>query len=161
MRQRPAYHVQLIRGKRNFTRTAVHAAPKPFIFISLGEADTSRLTMHLVCVCFPIEIACLTVPRTTSSSSHTDTTPKTACPTLRRTRKPTMTRHLIHQWFTYIDIPRQRRSRRRFYWLQYDYTSPWIQRTDRRRILHCWRNAWPRSRSAPKCVRTSTTSSSS
>lgn len=39
---------QLIRGKRNFTRTAVHAAPKPFLFIALSSMGTERLTMHLV-----------------------------------------------------------------------------------------------------------------
>jgi hypothetical protein len=39
---------QLIRGKRNFTRTAVHAAPRPFLFIALNASDTPRLTMHLV-----------------------------------------------------------------------------------------------------------------
>ncbi|KAI4933044.1 hypothetical protein J4E85_003447 [Alternaria conjuncta] len=38
---------ELIRGKRNFTRTAVHAAPKPFLFIALNASDTPRLTMHL------------------------------------------------------------------------------------------------------------------
>ncbi|KAI4617652.1 uncharacterized protein J4E87_008288 [Alternaria ethzedia] len=39
--------LELIRGKRNFTRTAVHAAPKPFLFIALNASDTPRLTMHL------------------------------------------------------------------------------------------------------------------
>lgn len=39
--------LELIRGKRNFTRTAVHAAPKPFLFIALNVQGTSRLTMHL------------------------------------------------------------------------------------------------------------------
>ncbi|KAI4683771.1 uncharacterized protein J4E84_006609 [Alternaria hordeiaustralica] len=39
--------LELIRGKRNFTRTAVHAAPKPFLFIALNALDTPRLTMHL------------------------------------------------------------------------------------------------------------------
>ncbi|XP_014556265.1 hypothetical protein COCVIDRAFT_100376 [Bipolaris victoriae FI3] len=39
--------LELIRGKRNFTRTAVHAAPKPFLFIALNAADSPRLTMHL------------------------------------------------------------------------------------------------------------------
>ena len=39
--------VQLIRGKRNFTRTAVHAAPRPFLFIALNAIDSARLTMHL------------------------------------------------------------------------------------------------------------------
>ncbi|KAH9877688.1 hypothetical protein J1614_002905 [Plenodomus biglobosus] len=39
--------LELIRGKRNFTRTAVHAAPKPFLFISLNVSGTQRLTLHL------------------------------------------------------------------------------------------------------------------
>ncbi|KAF1357429.1 hypothetical protein EJ07DRAFT_129072 [Lizonia empirigonia] len=39
--------LELMRGKRNFTRTAVHAAPRPFLFIALNNLDTSRLTMHL------------------------------------------------------------------------------------------------------------------
>ncbi|EUC46267.1 hypothetical protein COCMIDRAFT_4648 [Bipolaris oryzae ATCC 44560] len=39
--------LELIRGKRNFTRTAVHAAPKPFLFVALNAADSPRLTMHL------------------------------------------------------------------------------------------------------------------
>ncbi|KAF1846868.1 uncharacterized protein K460DRAFT_280504 [Cucurbitaria berberidis CBS 394.84] len=39
--------LELIRGKRNFTRTAVHAAPKPFLFIALNSTGTPRLTMHL------------------------------------------------------------------------------------------------------------------
>ncbi|KAF2190110.1 hypothetical protein K469DRAFT_23526 [Zopfia rhizophila CBS 207.26] len=37
----------LIRGKRNFTRTAVYAAPKPFLFIALNIGGTARLTTHL------------------------------------------------------------------------------------------------------------------
>lgn len=40
---------QLMRGKRNFTRTAVHAAPKPFLLVALNEAGSPRLTTHLVC----------------------------------------------------------------------------------------------------------------
>ncbi|KAF9700833.1 hypothetical protein EKO04_002082 [Ascochyta lentis] len=39
--------LELMRGKRNFTRTAVHAAPRPFLFVALNELTTSRLTMHL------------------------------------------------------------------------------------------------------------------
>ncbi|KAL1797813.1 hypothetical protein ACET3X_004419 [Alternaria dauci] len=39
--------LELIRGKRNFTRTAVHAAPRPFLFIALNASDSPRLTMHL------------------------------------------------------------------------------------------------------------------
>ncbi|KAF3046280.1 hypothetical protein E8E11_003533 [Didymella keratinophila] len=39
--------LELIRGKRNFTRTAVHAAPRPFLFIALNGLNTTRLTMHL------------------------------------------------------------------------------------------------------------------
>jgi hypothetical protein len=39
---------QLMRGKRNFTRTAVHAAPRPFLFVALNGLSTARLTMHLV-----------------------------------------------------------------------------------------------------------------
>ncbi|KAJ4290554.1 hypothetical protein N0V90_010771 [Kalmusia sp. IMI 367209] len=39
--------LELIRGKRNFTRTAVHAAPKPFLFIALNAIDTARLSLHL------------------------------------------------------------------------------------------------------------------
>lgn len=39
--------LELIRGKRNFTRTAVHAAPRPFLFLALNETGTPRLTMHL------------------------------------------------------------------------------------------------------------------
>ncbi|EOA87204.1 hypothetical protein ACJQWK_10409 [Exserohilum turcicum] len=39
--------LELLRGKRNFTRTAVHAAPKPFLFIALNASGSSRLTMHL------------------------------------------------------------------------------------------------------------------
>ncbi|KAI8932240.1 hypothetical protein NX059_011119 [Plenodomus lindquistii] len=39
--------LELIRGKRNFTRTAVHAAPKPFLFISLNVSGTQSLTVHL------------------------------------------------------------------------------------------------------------------
>ncbi|KAH6642260.1 hypothetical protein C7974DRAFT_98312 [Boeremia exigua] len=39
--------LELIRGKRNFTRTAVHAAPRPFLFIALNDLDPTRLTMHL------------------------------------------------------------------------------------------------------------------
>ena len=37
-----------MRGKRNFTRTAVHAAPRPFLFIALGVSGSVRLTTHLV-----------------------------------------------------------------------------------------------------------------
>ncbi|KAF2658937.1 hypothetical protein K491DRAFT_702587 [Lophiostoma macrostomum CBS 122681] len=39
--------LELIRGKRNFTRTAVHAAPRPFLFIALNVSGTARLTTHL------------------------------------------------------------------------------------------------------------------
>ncbi|KAF2111593.1 hypothetical protein BDV96DRAFT_499368 [Lophiotrema nucula] len=39
--------LELIRGKRNFTRTAVHAAPRPFLFIALNTSSTARLTSHL------------------------------------------------------------------------------------------------------------------
>jgi hypothetical protein len=37
-----------MRGKRNFTRTAVHAAPRPFLFVALDITGTARLTTHLV-----------------------------------------------------------------------------------------------------------------
>ena len=40
--------MQLMRGKRNFTRTAVHAAPRPFLFIALNKSGTSRMVTHLV-----------------------------------------------------------------------------------------------------------------
>jgi len=39
---------QLMRGKRNYTRTAVHAAPKPFLFIALNISGSERLSTHLV-----------------------------------------------------------------------------------------------------------------
>ncbi|KAF2706010.1 hypothetical protein K504DRAFT_387494 [Pleomassaria siparia CBS 279.74] len=39
--------LELMRGKRNFTRTAVHAAPRPFLLISLNVVGTVRLTTHL------------------------------------------------------------------------------------------------------------------
>ncbi|KAF3031994.1 hypothetical protein E8E12_000612 [Didymella heteroderae] len=39
--------LELMRGKRNFTRTAVHAAPRPFLFVALNGLTTTRLTMHL------------------------------------------------------------------------------------------------------------------
>ncbi|KAF2264854.1 hypothetical protein CC78DRAFT_532963 [Lojkania enalia] len=39
--------LELIRGKRNFTRTAVHAAPRPFLFIALNVSGSARLTTHL------------------------------------------------------------------------------------------------------------------
>lgn len=39
--------LELIRGKRNFTRTAVHAAPKPFLFIALNAIGTAPLSLHL------------------------------------------------------------------------------------------------------------------
>ncbi|KAF1957930.1 hypothetical protein CC80DRAFT_515406 [Byssothecium circinans] len=39
--------LELMRGKRNYTRTAVHAAPKPFLFIALNARGTGRLTTHL------------------------------------------------------------------------------------------------------------------
>ncbi|KAF2196957.1 hypothetical protein GQ43DRAFT_425567 [Delitschia confertaspora ATCC 74209] len=39
--------LELIRGKRNFTRTAVHAAPKPFLFVALNLNGSIRLTTHL------------------------------------------------------------------------------------------------------------------
>lgn len=40
--------LQLIRGKRNFSRTAVYAAPKPFLLVALISSGTPRLTLHLV-----------------------------------------------------------------------------------------------------------------
>lgn len=43
-----AHIVQLMRGKRNFTRTAVHAAPRPFLFIALNKSGLSRMVTHLV-----------------------------------------------------------------------------------------------------------------
>lgn len=39
--------LELMRGKRNFTRTAVHAAPKTFVFIALNVLDSSRMKAHL------------------------------------------------------------------------------------------------------------------
>jgi len=40
--------LELIRGKRIFTRTDVHAAPKPFLFIALNAIESeSTLTQHL------------------------------------------------------------------------------------------------------------------
>lgn len=39
--------LELMRGKRNFTRTAVHVAPRPFLLIALNVSGTSRMTMHL------------------------------------------------------------------------------------------------------------------
>ncbi|KAF2272685.1 uncharacterized protein EI97DRAFT_436765 [Westerdykella ornata] len=39
--------LELIRNKRNFTRTAVHAAPKPFIFVALQATGSQRLSTHL------------------------------------------------------------------------------------------------------------------
>ncbi|KAF1970649.1 hypothetical protein BU23DRAFT_581979 [Bimuria novae-zelandiae CBS 107.79] len=39
--------LELIRGKRNYTRTAVHAAPKPFLFIALNAVGTAPLSLHL------------------------------------------------------------------------------------------------------------------
>ncbi|KAH7371284.1 hypothetical protein BKA66DRAFT_424316 [Pyrenochaeta sp. MPI-SDFR-AT-0127] len=39
--------LELMRGKRNFTRTAVHAAPKQFLLLALNEAGSPRLTTHL------------------------------------------------------------------------------------------------------------------
>ncbi|KAF2646358.1 hypothetical protein P280DRAFT_512538 [Massarina eburnea CBS 473.64] len=39
--------LELMRGKRNYTRTAVHAAPKPFLFIALNASGTARLNAHL------------------------------------------------------------------------------------------------------------------
>ncbi|KAF2848062.1 hypothetical protein T440DRAFT_175715 [Plenodomus tracheiphilus IPT5] len=39
--------LELLRGKRNFTRTAVHAAPRPFLFISLNASGTQPLMSHL------------------------------------------------------------------------------------------------------------------
>ncbi|KAF2025165.1 hypothetical protein EK21DRAFT_77087 [Setomelanomma holmii] len=39
--------LELMRGKRNFTRTAVHAAPKPFLLIALNSSDSPRLTVHV------------------------------------------------------------------------------------------------------------------
>lgn len=39
--------LELLRGKRNFTRTAVHAAPRPFLFIALNVSSPLRLTSHL------------------------------------------------------------------------------------------------------------------
>lgn len=41
-------NMKLMRGKRNFTRTAVHAAPRPFLFIALIVSGTLRLNSHLV-----------------------------------------------------------------------------------------------------------------
>lgn len=40
--------LELMRGKRNFTRTAVHAAPRPFLFIALNASGSLRLLSHLV-----------------------------------------------------------------------------------------------------------------
>jgi hypothetical protein len=39
---------QLMRGKRNFTRTAVHAAPRPFLFIALNKSGSARMVTHVV-----------------------------------------------------------------------------------------------------------------
>ncbi|KAF2681742.1 hypothetical protein K458DRAFT_78568 [Lentithecium fluviatile CBS 122367] len=39
--------LELIRGKRNFARTAVHAAPRPFLFVALNASGTARLSNHL------------------------------------------------------------------------------------------------------------------
>ncbi|KAF2873499.1 hypothetical protein BDV95DRAFT_517307 [Massariosphaeria phaeospora] len=39
--------LELMRGKRNFTRTAVHAAPRPFLFVALNVGGTARLSTHL------------------------------------------------------------------------------------------------------------------
>ncbi|KAF2806450.1 uncharacterized protein BDZ99DRAFT_95204 [Mytilinidion resinicola] len=40
--------LELIRGKRVFTRTAVHAAPKPFLFIALNASESEfKLIQHL------------------------------------------------------------------------------------------------------------------
>ncbi|KAF1921295.1 hypothetical protein BDU57DRAFT_435431 [Ampelomyces quisqualis] len=39
--------LELVRGKRNFSRTAVYAAPRPFLFIALNASGTRRLTLHL------------------------------------------------------------------------------------------------------------------
>ncbi|KAF1933301.1 uncharacterized protein M421DRAFT_52318 [Didymella exigua CBS 183.55] len=39
--------LELMRGKRNFTRTAVYAAPRPFLLVALNELNTTRLSMHL------------------------------------------------------------------------------------------------------------------
>ncbi|OAL05195.1 hypothetical protein IQ06DRAFT_212865 [Phaeosphaeriaceae sp. SRC1lsM3a] len=39
--------LELIRGKRNFSRTAVYAAPKPFLLVALISSGTPRLTLHL------------------------------------------------------------------------------------------------------------------
>ncbi|CAI6341303.1 unnamed protein product [Periconia digitata] len=39
--------LELMRGKRNYTRTAVHAAPKPFVFIALNASGSIRLSTHL------------------------------------------------------------------------------------------------------------------
>ncbi|OAL46663.1 hypothetical protein IQ07DRAFT_137516 [Pyrenochaeta sp. DS3sAY3a] len=39
--------LELMHGKRNFTRTAVHAAPKPFLLIALNSSGTARLSAHL------------------------------------------------------------------------------------------------------------------
>jgi len=39
--------LELMRGKRNFTRTAVHAAPRPFLFIALNASGSLRLLSHL------------------------------------------------------------------------------------------------------------------
>jgi MoxR-like ATPase len=39
--------LELIRNKRNYTRTAVHPAPRPFLFIALNAVGSTRLTTHL------------------------------------------------------------------------------------------------------------------
>ncbi|KAF2826055.1 hypothetical protein CC86DRAFT_394819 [Ophiobolus disseminans] len=39
--------LELMRGKRNFSRTAVHAAPRPFLFIALNSSEISRMAVHL------------------------------------------------------------------------------------------------------------------
>ncbi|PVI04283.1 hypothetical protein DM02DRAFT_586518 [Periconia macrospinosa] len=39
--------LELMRGKRNYTRTAVHSAPKPFVFIALNASGSVRLSTHL------------------------------------------------------------------------------------------------------------------
>ncbi|KAF2746099.1 hypothetical protein M011DRAFT_468963 [Sporormia fimetaria CBS 119925] len=39
--------LELLRSKRIYTRTAVHAAPRPFLFIALNATGSARLTNHL------------------------------------------------------------------------------------------------------------------
>ncbi|KAH7138768.1 hypothetical protein B0J11DRAFT_515242 [Dendryphion nanum] len=39
--------LELVRGRRNFTRTAVHVAPKPFLFIAVNAKDKQPMNTHL------------------------------------------------------------------------------------------------------------------